>query len=113
MLDHKSRKARRRASSLHLSTRTFGWEATPILVQKAIRFYALVGSAEGWEWERINRTQWRWVKYRRSDAEWMDWIARERNYNYERFLKAAEREEAPVLRPMHLIRDYGLRDEPD
>src|SRR5690242_6006471 len=55
------------------------WEATPILVQKAIRFYALVGSAEGWEWERINGTQWRWVKYRRWDAEWMDWVARKRN----------------------------------
>ena len=89
------------------------WQTTPILVQKAIRSYALVGSAEGWEWERINGTRWHWVKYRRSDAEWMEWDIRKRNEYHERLLKAAEREEPPAPGPIHLIRDYGLREEPD
>src|SRR5580765_4671262 len=89
------------------------WETSPILVQKAIRFYALVGSPTGWEWERINGTQWRWLKYRLSDAERMDWTARKRKEDYERFLKAAETEEALALGPTHLIPNHALREELD
>ena len=64
------------------------WETSPIPVQKAIRFYALVGSPQGWEWERING-EWRWVKYRRSDAELTEWAARKRKEDYERLVKAS------------------------